>query len=223
MAFLGSGAALGAHAGWVGSDLASAVHGIAPFVVPGEAARPAARVRLVRPDAYNRLPLHDEPGLDLARLPDLRQCAQWCDLELGPQPQRRSVDQLGGVLLPLLPLMGPERRRNPASPLMALVKQLYRYSISHGIRFWVAELPREVVRSLQGQQLVWQPLAREGWTACALPSPGACWALADLRQLEKRLIGVNPALLEWMRAPGEVPPASDPRRTAPDEDFSLLG
>ncbi len=222
MGFLGTGSPLGSPADWAAADMASALHGIAPFVVPGEVGRPAARVRLVRPDSQGRLPLHDDAAVELHRIPDVRQCAQWCDLELGAQPQRRSMDQLGGVLMPPLPLMGPERRRNPSSPLMALVKQLYRYSISHGIRYWVAELPRDVVRSLQGQQLVWQPLSRDGWGAGANVVGAPSWALADLRQLEKRLIGVNPALLEWMRAPGAVPPASDARRTAPHEDFGSL-
>jgi N-acyl amino acid synthase of PEP-CTERM/exosortase system len=154
-------------------------------------------VRLVPPDAFGRLPWESRCGALLAgtQLPPRVSCAEISRLMVRADYRRRRGDTLSGVGQPLQEL--PEmRERRTSSPqiLLALYRQMYQYSLAHGLRHWYAAMERPLARSLKRLNFAFIQIGEQA----DYFGPVAPY-LADLRELELRLERTQPALLAWMR------------------------
>lgn len=158
-------------------------------------------VRLVPPDADAGLPFEQYCQPFLGHVgPPRHECAEISRLMVRQDYRRRRGDSLAGSRD--LVDSGPgaptwlERRSHSPRILLTLYRQLYQYSLRHGIRYWYAAMERALARSLQRLDFGFQQICHES----DYFGPVATY-LADLRELESRLERAQPELLAWMRAP----------------------
>lgn len=157
-------------------------------------------VRLVPPDANDDLPF-EQHGMSMyghAR-PPRHQCSEISRLMVRRDYRRRRGDTLAGSPLLDSEPVGPswlERRSHSPRILLSLYRQMYQYSLAHGIRFWYAAMERPLARSLQRLNFGFKQIG----DVSDYFGPVAAY-LADLRELEAQLERSQPDLLEWMRAP----------------------
>lgn len=163
----------------------------------------AGSVRLVRPPADMPFPFEEHchemfPGL---KLPPKEMAGEISRLVVRQKFRRRVGDTLAGVpqqffvqTTPPLPGRSApnERRSNSPEILLGLYREMYRYSRAHGVRYWYAAMERSLARALGRLDFVFHPIGKEtDYYGPVTPY------LADLRDLEDRLRGRNPAMLEW--------------------------
>lgn len=85
-----------------------------------------------------------------------------------------------------------ESWRSPSHILLGLYRELYRYSIGSGIRYWYAAMEKPLARALARYEFVFSPIGVESdYFGRVTPY------MADLRELEDRLCNLNPELLSW--------------------------
>jgi len=136
-------------------------------------------------------------------LPPREQCGEVSRLVVRSDYRRRVGDSLAGVPQEFLAngSVGVSIRRAPGnrrsnSPelLLGLYRELYQYSLEHGVRYWYAAMERSLARALARFQFVFVPIGMEvDYYGPVTPY------LADLRDMENRLEESNPALLAWFR------------------------
>lgn len=155
-------------------------------------------VRLVPPDANDELPFehHCAPLPGHVR-PPRDQCSEISRLMVRQDYRRRRGDSLAGSPgfdsgLEASPWL--ERRSHSPRILLTLYRQMYHYSLEHGIRYWYAAMERSLARSLQRLDFGFRRVGDEA----DYFGPVSAY-LADLRELEARLARVQPDLLDWMR------------------------
>lgn len=113
--------------------------------------------------------------------------------------RRRRNDRLPDVAADGTAL-APQRERRDPSPqiLLSLYRQMYQFSLGHGIRYWYAAMERSLARVLLRMNFPFQQLCPQ----TDYYGPVAPY-LADLRVLETHLAQSNPQLLAWMRSSDE--------------------
>jgi len=160
---------------------------------------PVGYVRLVLPDGADRFPFQQhcdrlDPGV---RLPDPGESAEISRLMVHSMYRRRRTDSLPGLVTDTdpAPLTG-ERRSNSPQVLLSLYRQMYAFSVAHGIRYWYAAMERTLARSLRQLQFNFRRLGPE----VDYFGPVAPY-VADLRELEKQLATAHPALFAWLTRP----------------------
>jgi N-acyl amino acid synthase of PEP-CTERM/exosortase system len=155
-------------------------------------------VRLVPPDAGGRLPWEARFKSLLAgtSLPVPDSAAEISRLMVRADYRRRRGDTLSGVARPEVHLLRLRNRRT-ASPqiLLALYREMYRYSLRQGLRYWYAAMERPLARSLKGLDFAFRQVGHEA----DYFGPVAPY-LADLRDLESHLVRSRPELLAWLQA-----------------------
>ena len=160
---------------------------------------PAGYVRLVLPDASDRFPFQQhceqlDPG---ACLPDASESAEISRLIVHSAYRRRRTDRVPGLCADTdpAPLTG-ERRSNSPQILLSLYRQMYAFSVAHGIRYWYAAMERPLARSLKQLKFNFERLGPE----TDYFGPVAPY-VADLRELEEQLAAAHPALFAWLTRP----------------------
>jgi N-acyl amino acid synthase of PEP-CTERM/exosortase system len=161
-------------------------------------------VRLVPPDARGKLPweAHCTSLCAGIRLPPRAHSAEISRLMVRDDYRRRQGDTLSGV--PETDTETAERLdRRAATPqiLLTLYRQMYLYSLAHGIQHWYAAMERPLARSLKRLDFAFHQIgAQADYFGPVAPY------LADLRELEARLALSQPDLLAWMQSPEEAAP-----------------
>lgn len=156
-------------------------------------------VRLVPPDHLGKFPFeqHCDKLHDDALLPPPGECAEISRLMVRGDYRRRRGDSLVGInMSDSSPPFGVERRTESPQVVLSLYRQMYQYSIAHGIRYWYAAMERSLARSLSRMNFSFQQIGVE----TDYYGPVAPY-LADLRELERRVAQTRPELLEWLRRP----------------------
>lgn len=167
-------------------------------------------VRLVQPAPSQCFPFeqHCRALFDNVPLPPREQCAEVSRLVVRKNYRRRSGDSLAGVSAefttgsnaPSLTVGAPAERRS-ASPqiLLGLYREMYRYSLENGIRYWYAAMERSLARALARFEFVFAPIGLEvDYYGPVTPY------VADLRELERRVGAANPGLMTWLRGDSPV-------------------
>jgi len=161
--------------------------------------QPAGYVRLVLPDGADRFPFQQhcerlDPGVCL---PNASESAEISRLMVHSMYRRRRTDGMPGLGTDTdpAPLTG-ERRSNSPQVLLSLYRQMYAFSVAHGIRYWYAAMERPLARSLKQLQFNFRRLGPE----VDYFGPVAPY-VADLRELEKQLATAHPALFAWLTRP----------------------
>ena len=172
--------------------------GAAHFVAHSLSGELVGYVRLVPPDACNALPFdhHCAPLPDHVR-PPRDECGEISRLMVRQDYRRRRGDTLAGSSpvhsgLDASPWL--ERRSHSPRLLLTLYRQMYQFSLEHGIRYWYAAMERSLARSLQRLDFGFQQVSNEA----DYFGPVSAY-LADLREFETRLARLQPDLLDWMR------------------------
>lgn len=154
-------------------------------------------VRLVQASATEGFPFFDHcqellPGVSL---PPATQSAEISRLMVHSAYRRRRGDTLAGVTI-LDDSLVTERERRDKSPqiLLSMYRQMYLYSVAHGIRYWYAAMEKFLARSLGMFGFDFKQVGPE----VDYYGPVATY-LADLRALEASVSEGNPLLLAWLK------------------------
>lgn len=160
-------------------------------------------VRLVQPVVSQGFPLerHCRALFENVVRPPREQCAEVSRLVVRKTYRRRSGDTLAGVSAEFatttqIPAVGAQAERRNSSPqiLLGLYREMYRYSLVNGIRYWYAAMERPLARALARFEFVFTPIGLEvDYYGPVTPY------VADLRELERRVGAANPQLMAWLR------------------------
>jgi N-acyl amino acid synthase of PEP-CTERM/exosortase system len=155
-------------------------------------------VRLAHADPYTKtFPFQGQcthlfDGIDL---PDALQSSEISRLMVREDYRRRHGDTLPGVSArPGHALPEHEMRKNSPQILLSLYRQMYAFSLTHGLRFWYAAMERSLARALIRMHFNFHQIG----PLTDYYGPVAPY-MADLRDLETQLQRTNPELLAWMR------------------------
>lgn len=121
--------------------------------------------------------------------------------------RRRPGDSLQGVskefqehgsaqdLTPQADLV-PHKERRHSSPqiMLGMYREMYRYSLENGIRYWYAAMEKGLAKLLARMGFEFEPVGPE----TDYYGPVTTY-MADLRRLERNLARVNNFLLKWFR------------------------
>ncbi len=177
----------------------------AHFTAHNAGAELVGTVRLVRPASPQCFPFerHCRQLFDTVHLPPRDQSAEVSRLIVRKSYRRRAGDTLAGVSAdfsagsPVAPGSegsAAERRTSHPQILLGPYREMYRFSLENGIRYWYAAMERPLARALARFQFVFSPIGFEvDYYGPVTPY------VADLRDLERRVAVADPALLEWMR------------------------
>lgn len=153
-------------------------------------------VRLVRAGAAQTFPFQNNCQLasPTAARPNAADSAEISRLMVRHDYRRRRHDILSGVSVqPDAATPGHEKRRDTPQILLSLYRQMYVYSLQHGIRHWYAAMEPALARVLTRMDFAFVQVGPQA----DYYGPVAPY-LADLRELESRLGGSNPALMSWL-------------------------
>ncbi|MCP5286943.1 MAG: PEP-CTERM/exosortase system-associated acyltransferase [Burkholderiaceae bacterium] len=155
-------------------------------------------VRLIRPDAQGRFPLHRHCDVShVERLPASSSAVEISRLMVRADYRRRRGDRLSGVTAEQSrAAFAGERRSEAPQILLSLYRQMFAYCSEKGIRHWYAAMERPLARSLLRYKFGFRPIGPEA----DYYGPVAPY-LADLRELELQVSAHHPALMQWMRRP----------------------
>jgi len=160
-------------------------------------------VRLVKPDDEGGFPLQRHCGNFAAglTLPNPAQAAEISRLMVRSEFRRLRRPRLAGVTAAQSNgILGGQKLLDTPQILFGLYKQMYLYSLAHGIRHWYAAMEQPLARSLARSGFVFEPIGPE--TDYYGPvSP----YLADLSKLEQSVGARHPNLLAWLRNPMRSP------------------
>lgn len=153
-------------------------------------------VRLLRPDARQHLPFQSRcPGLlPGVQMPPAAQSAEISRLMVRKDYRRRRGDLLAGVTAPEEAPSATAERRSPTPQIMlSLYREMFRYSLDTGLRYWFAAMERPLARALAHMGFAFKQVGAEG----DYFGPVAPY-LADLQELKARVGALNPDLLRWL-------------------------
>jgi N-acyl amino acid synthase of PEP-CTERM/exosortase system len=155
-------------------------------------------VRLVPPDGQGRFPFqsHCASLFDGVALPDPLAAGEISRLMVHQRYRRRRGDTLAGVTVVSEGAPAIERRNDSPQIMLSMFRQMYRYSLPSGIRYWYAAMERPLARALMRLGFTFHAIGPE----TDYYGPVAPY-LADLRELERKVGEAKPDLLEWMRQP----------------------
>ena len=132
-------------------------------------------------------------------LPHRDECAEISRLVVAKSYRRRPGDSIAGVaeeftMGHLSKTPGGERERRNTSPqiLLGMYRQMYQYSLQHGVRYWYAAMGKALQRVLTRYGFEFTPLG----PATDYYGPVTPY-ITDLRAVERRLMHANPALFAW--------------------------
>lgn len=165
-------------------------------------------VRLVGPDAQGAFPFqaHCAGLFEGMTLAPAAEAAEISRLMVRKDYRRRRGDLLAGATSEEDEHHeSPERRNSQPQALLSMFKQMYAYSVEHGIRYWYAAMERSLARVLQRMGFTFEKLGPE----TDYYGPVAPY-LADLRALEQSVSVACPALMQWMRQPAGLDPTAGP-------------
>ena len=159
-------------------------------------------VRLIAADAAHTFPFqkHCRTLFDGVVLPPSAQSVEVSRLVVQRAYRRRRGDKLYGTVAGGDPAArAPDLRGHFPQLLMSLYRQMYRYSVGHGIRYWYAAMERGLPKVLEESYINFRPIGPStDYYGQVAPY------LADLRELEAGLARNNPALMAWLQKP-ELP------------------
>ncbi|CAN7155940.1 PEP-CTERM/exosortase system-associated acyltransferase [Acidovorax sp. LjRoot129] len=171
----------------------------AHFVALNRSDEIAGYVRLVLPDAIRTFPFqtHCVTLLDGVVLPPPSLSAEISRLIVRQDYRRRHGERAPtGVPTEHNPTAVPREMRNPSPQiLLNLYREMYAYSLQHGIRYWYAAMERSLARMLARMNFGFQQIG----PAIDYYGPVAPY-VADLRVLEQQLGRHDPRLFAWMRS-----------------------
>jgi N-acyl amino acid synthase of PEP-CTERM/exosortase system len=158
----------------------------------------AGYVRLVLPGAPQGFPFQTRAVtlLDGIVLPPPSLSAEISRLIVKKEYRRRMGELApAGVSAQHTVNASPRETRNPSPQiLLSLYREMYAYSLQHGIRYWYAAMERALARMLVRMNFGFQQVG----PAIDYYGPVAPY-VADLRVLESQLGRLNPPLLAWMQ------------------------
>lgn len=170
----------------------------AHFVAASGGVSPAAYARLVLSSRCAELPMvaHGlRPEYEGIVQPAKNESAEISRLIVDAQYRRRRSDHPVGLPWELDPApLRAERRSDSSQLLLTLYRQMYTYSVDHGIRYWYAAMERCLARSLRSMGFDF----RQVGPVKDYAGPVAPF-VADLRELEQALSDRNPELLTWLQ------------------------
>lgn len=98
-----------------------------------------------------------------------------------------------------------QRRAQSAQVLLRLYRQMYAWSVRHGVRYWYAAMERPLARALGASGFRFRQIGPEAdYYGAVAPY------LADLRELESLLRERQPDLLAWMTQTPAITTHPDP-------------
>jgi N-acyl amino acid synthase of PEP-CTERM/exosortase system len=159
----------------------------------------AGYVRLVSPDAIGTFPFqnHCVSLLDGVQLPPAGHSAEISRLMVREDLRRvrgeAATERAGGASAAMRRLT--EMRQPSPQILLSLYREMYAYSLQHGIRYWYAAMERALARTLNRMNFSFRQIG----PATDYYGPVAPY-VADLRELEDQLDQHCPSLLAWMRS-----------------------
>lgn len=155
-------------------------------------------VRLIRPDAAGRFPLHRHCHVsETTPLEDPRRAVEISRLMVRSDYRRRRGDRLSGVTAEQnRAAFAGERRREAPQILLSLYRQMLAYSSETGILRWYAAMERSLARSLLRYQFGFEPIGPES----DYYGPVAPYR-ADLDQIRRDVTTHHPELMQWMSKP----------------------
>lgn len=135
--------------------------------------------------------------------PPAHLCAEVSRLAVSRHYRRRKGDTLSGVNeldtaragnVVATPATGREKRVGAPLLVLGLYREMFRYSKTHGIRYWYAAMERPLVRVLARYGFIFTPIGEErDYWGPVTPYIGDLW------QLEDSLDRSNPELMNWFR------------------------
>jgi len=155
--------------------------------------------RLIVPDVKGHFPwqIHCNALLAQVELPPRQESAEISRLVVRQDYRRRCGDTPSrGRQRDVSDPKGVEWQLASPQILLVLYRQMYHYSLAHGIRCWYAAMEHPLARSLQMMNFSFVKIGPEA----DYFGPVAPY-IADLRALERRLGQSNPEMLAWMQMP----------------------
>jgi N-acyl amino acid synthase of PEP-CTERM/exosortase system len=154
-------------------------------------------VRLIRADGLKEFPFqrHCKLLFDEAALPEPTQALEISRLMVRKNYRRRAGDILAGVRQSFKGLI-PEHDHRSNSPqiLLSLYRQIYAYSLKHGVDYWYAAMERSLARIMGRMNFGFQQLGPPtDYYGVVAPY------LANIKETENLIGQKNQALLAWMR------------------------
>lgn len=162
-------------------------------------------VRLVQASTTSGFPFrgHCPELFEGTKLPPAELCGEVSRLVVRRDYRRRAGDTMAGVPKEFLeggnaPVAAirpvGERRSNSPELLLGMYRQMYKYSVQTGIRYWYAAMERSLTRALARFQFNFKPIGPQvDYYGPVTPY------VADLRQVERQLDATNPDLMAWFR------------------------
>ena len=155
--------------------------------------------RMVHPDLTQSFPFqsHCQNLLAGATLAPLSQAAEISRLMVTQAYRRRRGDVLAGVTIEDdLPQVNRDLRNHTPQILLSLYRQMYAFSLAHGMRYWYAAMERPLARVLSQMGFSFVQIGPQ----VDYYGPVALY-LGDLRDLEVRVEQSHPTLMTWLRQP----------------------
>ena len=155
--------------------------------------------RMVHPDLTQSFPFqsHCHDLLTGATLAPPPQAAEISRLMVTQAYRRRRGDVLAGVTIEDdLPRVNPDLRDHTPQILLSLYRQMYAFSLAHGMRYWYAAMERPLARVLSQMGFAFVQIG----PVVDYYGPVALY-LGDLRELEVRVGQSHPTLMTWLRQP----------------------
>ena len=156
-------------------------------------------VRLVPPDLTKSFPFqsHCSALLEGAALAPPAQADEISRLMVRYDYRRRRGDVLEGVTVKEdHATVAHELRDHSPQILLSLYRQMYAFSLVHGIHYWYAAMERPLARALNQMNFAFRQIGpASDYYGMVAPYLGA------LRELETHLSKRDPALMDWMQRP----------------------
>jgi len=155
--------------------------------------------RMVNADPTQSFPFqsHFTDLLEGATLAPAPQAAEISRLMVTQIYRRRRGDVLAGLTVEDdLPKVNHDLRDHTPQILFSLYRQMYAFSLTHGIRYWYAAMERPLARALSQMGFGFVQIG----PLIDYYGPVALY-LGDLRQLEAQVGQRHPALMAWLRKP----------------------
>lgn len=154
-------------------------------------------VRLVPADLRQSFPFqsHCSEVLDGAALAPPAQAVEVSRLMVRQDYRRRRGDLLAGVTAgPDTALVAQDMRDRSPQILLSLYRQVYAYSLAHGIDYWYAAMERPLARALIQMNFAFRQIGpASDYYGVVAPY------LGNLHELVAHLDKRDPALMAWMR------------------------
>jgi len=156
-------------------------------------------VRLIQADAQKEFPFQSHCNLlfEGTALPQASLALEISRLMVRKNYRRRVGDILAGVRQSFRGLTpAHDDRSNSPQILLSLYRQIYKYSLQHGIHYWYAAMERSLARIMTRMNFGFQQLGPPtDYYGVVAPY------LATIRDTELLIGQKNQALLTWMRRP----------------------